>query len=64
MTPCEKLGYKFGDVFTHKLLGKVKVSLFKDDGTPAPLFKVCSSGEIKYLRLSYLTKFTTFKGNV
>lgn len=44
MTPCEKLGYKVGDIFVitgDEITGNKKgrlITLYRDDGTHMPLF--------------------------
>lgn len=47
MTPCEELGYKVGDRFevltgSEAFTAESIVELFRDDGSPAPLFKLVS----------------------
>lgn len=53
MTPCEKLGYKVGDKFIVTKDGTFSigslVSLYEDDGTGNPLFRLIE-GECQYLR--------------
>lgn len=75
MTPCEKLGYKVGDIFTviyddnHFFEPNDIVCLVNDDASECPLFskqkgnKDTIDGDTGYLMFSEVSKIETYSHN-